>query len=295
MVKEFIPTLRALIAKKLYLEGWTQQKIADVLGITQVAVAKYIAAEIKSETWIVELSERILSIILKGVNREGIIAEVCRACLLARNHGPICEIHRKALTQLSEECAICPEVIKNLCGITEDRIESLRQYSAALNTLIKSVRNAHLWIPEVRTNLVFSPTQPSSVSEIIGIPGRISEYKGKIITTSIPLYGGSEHLAIFLIEIAKNWRWARAACCLKNTPGIQKLLNSMGVPIVAVERNDNAPTIDLIPKMEMNAPLVAISDPGFFGIEPVIYLISDSIERLVSVIVELDKKLEESK
>ncbi|MCD6274693.1 MAG: hypothetical protein J7J15_01550 [Candidatus Aenigmarchaeota archaeon] len=87
-VNDYLPAIRAIIAKKLINFGFTQQEIADKLYLSQGAVALYKKQargkkvkeleekpEVKEK--IEELSEKIIS---RDLKMEELEAEYCRIC-----------------------------------------------------------------------------------------------------------------------------------------------------------------------------------------------------------------------
>ena len=49
IVHKYLPAMRALVAKKLRAEGFTQEQIAAELGVTQAAVSKYLSNKYNDE------------------------------------------------------------------------------------------------------------------------------------------------------------------------------------------------------------------------------------------------------
>ncbi|MEW5955788.1 MAG: helix-turn-helix domain-containing protein [Candidatus Micrarchaeota archaeon] len=77
-VKTLLPAIRRETAKLLAKEGWTQQKIASALGLSQAAVSKYLNEGEKPSA---EVSRLALAVSEKIVSGKGKVElRLCKAC-----------------------------------------------------------------------------------------------------------------------------------------------------------------------------------------------------------------------
>ena len=105
VLKNFIPAIRVSIAKKLASqENFNQLEIAELLGITQAAVSKYLAGNYGSTIKLLEdfprvkeISQQIIGKIIteKKKQKSGHICEICK------NYSGRC-LYRHFALELSE-------------------------------------------------------------------------------------------------------------------------------------------------------------------------------------------------
>jgi predicted transcriptional regulator len=89
VIKEFLPAMRANITKILDKKyDFTQEEIADRLGLTQAAVSKYLSGDYSKEVKVVEniseikkMAEMVAGQIAVGnATRMHVIKSVCKSC-----------------------------------------------------------------------------------------------------------------------------------------------------------------------------------------------------------------------
>jgi hydroxymethylpyrimidine/phosphomethylpyrimidine kinase len=69
--------------------------------------------------------------------------------------------------------------------------------------LIEDSHSFAFLIPEVRTNLVYALKDAKSIEDVVGIEGRITVVNGFPYASGFPKFGGSSHMARFVIEIMR--------------------------------------------------------------------------------------------
>jgi len=93
----------------------------------------------------------------------------------------------------------------------------------AINEFIE-IKNIYKNIPECQTNFVHSKEKPKSISDIVGISGRIVKTGNKVTVAGNLSYGGSKHVATALLTINKKFPEIRSAINLKyQNPTILKI------------------------------------------------------------------------
>ncbi len=116
-VKSALPALRASIAKELSVRyDLTQNKIADLLGVTQTAVSYYLGDKrgsgaqdsVKAEDIKRAISEIASMLAQKEINRRKVAAKFTEALLYMRKHRLLCNIHKQYEPNINlETCDIC--------------------------------------------------------------------------------------------------------------------------------------------------------------------------------------------
>ncbi len=115
MAIEVLPTVRALIAKRLVeVHGLSQQQAADRLGTTQPAISQY-KRELRGyktnmitrDKKIIEIIDSISRRLASGeIDQQDSALEFCDICRRMRSTGMACELHRKIYPSL-QSCTIC--------------------------------------------------------------------------------------------------------------------------------------------------------------------------------------------
>jgi predicted transcriptional regulator len=114
--KLVLPLLRSIIVRKLVKEhGYTQEKTAKALGITQAAVSNYLRkARAKAKIWednefLDSATDEIVELIIKNENPRVIRKKMYETLLKIRKAGLLCNAHRCLEPNMDEECDICKE------------------------------------------------------------------------------------------------------------------------------------------------------------------------------------------
>ena len=115
-VKSVIPAIRAHIAKELVQTyRMKQTDVADVLGITQTAVSKYIsnvrgqAIQIDHTKEIQSMMNDVASQITSGkISRSELVLKFCSICRAVRRNGLMCKLCEISNRELDvKHCIIC--------------------------------------------------------------------------------------------------------------------------------------------------------------------------------------------
>lgn len=117
VVKSALPALRASIAKKLLSEyGFTQKKVAELLGVTQTAISYYLSNKrgsgaqdsVQDETVKKTISEIAKMLTQKDVDRRAVATKFTEALTYIRRNRLLCNVHKQYEPQLdSDACDIC--------------------------------------------------------------------------------------------------------------------------------------------------------------------------------------------
>ena len=115
-VKSVIPAIRAHIAKELVQTyRMKQTDVADVLGITQTAVSKYIS-NVRGQAIQIDHTEEIQSmmndvasqITSEKISRSELVLKFCSICRAVRRNGLMCKLCEISNRELDvKHCIIC--------------------------------------------------------------------------------------------------------------------------------------------------------------------------------------------
>ncbi|MEM3700010.1 MAG: helix-turn-helix domain-containing protein [Candidatus Bathyarchaeia archaeon] len=115
-VKSVIPAVKALIAIQLVEKhGLKQEKVAEILGISQSAVSKY-ARKVRGYAIKIDSIEEVEPLIEKMVNflengnyqRTEFLKVFCQTCMVIRKMGIMCQFCQKTEPKtIIRECDFC--------------------------------------------------------------------------------------------------------------------------------------------------------------------------------------------
>ncbi|MGI0082266.1 MAG: bifunctional hydroxymethylpyrimidine kinase/phosphomethylpyrimidine kinase [Nitrosopumilaceae archaeon] len=103
-------------------------------------------------------------------------------------------------------------------GITISKASYADQIEKNLADAIASfsnLKNVYKVIPECQTNFVFSKSNPKSLSDILGVSGRIVKDDKSVVMVGSLKYGGSKHVASAVLQVAKKFPDIRSALNIK--------------------------------------------------------------------------------
>ena len=115
-VKSVVPSIRAFLAIELVEKhGMKQEKVAELLGISQSAVSKYTR---KVRGYVIKvdeipemepLMETMVSSLVNGTyQRAELLSSLCQMCKMIRETGLMCQFCEKADANIKmEECDFC--------------------------------------------------------------------------------------------------------------------------------------------------------------------------------------------
>ena len=115
MVLEFLPGIRALIARNLVENhGFSQKVAAEKLGTTQPAISQYKRELRGHRVKVFRESPRLMGMIDSLAKRtasgelsqEQLGGEMCHICRFLRSSGIACKVHKKMYPSL-ENCTAC--------------------------------------------------------------------------------------------------------------------------------------------------------------------------------------------
>lgn len=115
-VKSVVPAIRALLARELLeIHGMNQSEAANLLGITQTAISKYMhhvrgrTLSVEGERKVrLEIEETAIALANGNINPRELPLQICGTCKLIRKQGLMCELCKRADPTLNiGECKLC--------------------------------------------------------------------------------------------------------------------------------------------------------------------------------------------
>jgi len=115
-VKTVLPAVKAIMARSIVEKhGLNEKQTADLLGLSQSAVSRYMNKErgnllpIENSTEALALIDQMVtSLIKEPYNKEKILRLFCRACGAIRQKGIMCPACQKEMPNgWSEKCLFC--------------------------------------------------------------------------------------------------------------------------------------------------------------------------------------------
>ncbi|MHA1839829.1 MAG: thiamine-phosphate synthase family protein [Candidatus Ranarchaeia archaeon] len=298
-LRYLIPQLRAHLAHHLKISGWSQNKIADELGITQAAVSGYLKQYEKHTSFTTplfhETIKKIHRRLLEGTNTaDTVVADICSLCLSQRVEGPLCRQHRIDVPALNQcGCTVCynfpsgkvQHMIKNRTAVITTLVSALR--------LLQAHKLSATLLPEVRSNIVYSIPNAKVVEDIAGFPGRLTKIHERIVAAAHPEFGASTHTARLLLAAHEIYPGIRAAFCICSKPSFIKSINAASIPFITIKpRKDGLGPDQLTLSLKKKSAnffsnIFVVHSTGRKGVESILYLFADTPVKLVETAIKL--------
>lgn len=270
--QEICSNLKGVLAWELVNKGLSQHRVSSFLAISQPMVNKllktpkaiYFDKLVKlglSEDEITHYVNVLVDIVMRNEKQRFFIVSHSIVNILAM------EIACKKVEGLREFC--------DSEGLRDPEIV---YYRAHLDKILRIPGLARA-IPEVGSNLVYSPRAPRSIADIIGLTGRIVKAGGRVIAIGEPMYGGSKHLSRALLLIASGNPAMKIGFVIAFREDILLSLSRLGLKVAYTGPHESEESLwDQIAKAASDLKPDVIADRGGKGLEPVIYLFSKSFD-----------------
>jgi len=244
--------LRGRVCRILAEEGWTQSRLGQSLGVSQVMAGNYLhtlpstySEPIESD---LQESARNLAELLKG--------------------GESSKWHLKLVID-DQELVIRFPVQDNREKVLENLSSMRKRLSHAIPLLS----------PQVRVNIAIAEAGAEDSSGIAAFPGRLTPIGSQARPLSSPKFGSSSHLSSLLLGIRKYNPDSSVIINLRWDSIISDIVDEINLKFTKLERNGD----DLIVDSKV-ANVNALVDEGGHGFEPSLYIFgatSDSVSILV--------------
>lgn len=261
LADDVFPRVRAVVARELCREGWSQSRAAKALGVSQTMVSRYMAdVTVETDPLVLRLAGELRS-----------------------------EIdHPRPARQSSGWCGVL------------SRTEGDAEVTEAVDDLLAAERalldaNPLAVMPQIGLNIARALPGANGPDEVVSFPGRIVEAAGRLVNPVAPAFGGSGHLARCLLTLRGRDPALLALGSLRGGPDVARAVERLRWPLVVLERRGEArPEVE--PPFHRaveraSPPLAAVMDPGAFGIEPCLYLAGPDARSVAGRILDLDREL----
>jgi hydroxymethylpyrimidine/phosphomethylpyrimidine kinase len=95
--------------------------------------------------------------------------------------------------------------------LTNPKKDKIKMDLSSAITEFENLRDSYRFIPECQTNFVYSKQNPKSVSDILGVSGRIVKAGKRLVVAGGLEYGGSKHVASAVLTMQKKFPKIRSA------------------------------------------------------------------------------------
>ena len=287
VVERFLPTARTMLTSELDERGFTQQEIADRLGVTQAAVSKSLGEngiiekrfqeDERMQTTIVRIAEGFAA---DTMNSYEALAELLELIREFEDRGPICAVHEEEMPALEGlGCDLCVRG-------TDTGVLAERDVLTAVRTAVRRVTNipniaAH--VPKVGTNIVTALPEAADETEVAAVPGRVHAVGNRVLVPARPEFGASQHVAQTVIAAMKAEPSVRGALNLATSDALLAAVADYGIDPLRFEAGYENRAERLSERFQERGTVPQIIyHEGAFGIEPVTYLLGeDAVETAV--------------
>lgn len=167
------------------------------------------------------------------------------------NRGGGCRFACALATQLVKGCEII-SAVKFAQKFTISSIKHAQKYTNG-TSIVESPSNNHVKlslaiedflninhvseiIPECQTNFVYSKNNPKSISDILGINGRIVKTGDTVMCAGELMYGSSKHVASAVLAMMKKFKDERSAVNIKFSEEIIIRAKNAGLIVAKYDR-----------------------------------------------------------
>jgi hypothetical protein len=277
VVEEFLPTFRSMLAEALRERGLTQDEVADLLGISQSAVSKYVHGEVGRNDRLLgddrvrDLVDRLADGLTDGSTTptEALVeAEVCIREL--ERGGVLADLHAEAVPELADyEDAFAVHD-------PDSRVRAAGRVRASVRRGLRILENTNGFgalVPAVGSNLVEALPDAETIEDVAAVPGRILEVRGRATVPGEPEFGVSQHVASVLLAARAAGSDARAALNIAYDEVTVAALVDGGLTVAEFDPEDDLEdAIEAALSENENADV--LYQTGAMGVEPIVYLLA---------------------
>jgi hypothetical protein len=294
-----LPAIRQLVARQLRAQGFSQNKISAMLGITQASVSLYLSSEIvrvysafdqfgisheEADTYAALLAEDSKRSPVDAVSTLNTVW----TSLLGR--GSVCARHRSQYSFLAD-CDVC---IKEYGQRRLGNSEAVSDVADAVRNLESSPTFVNV-MPEVSVNIACATGDAASPADVVAVPGRIVKARGRARAMLPPEPGASRHLARVLLLVKRVRPDVRACVNLRYDSGMGRVLRGLRLKTTeigdyAISRTED-PTVDALARRlaTVRTAFDVIVDKGGSGIEPNLYLFGKSAREVAALALQVSR------
>ncbi len=262
---KWIDRLQMQVARSLQAQGWSQQSISKMIGMTQSTISRQRGRPLPP---------------LKGSADESVIDSwASEMTQLLSNLGPEAKLkQQRYVIEFLFDDGRNIRFDKILTGTDLDKGQTRAGLIRRLEWItqrfiIQKIKN---WQPAVGMNVAASTNDAEDVNDVAAFPGRLWIIDEKIKYLSSPEFGASKHLAELLLKIKKFGSKANAIINLslpKNSiKKIRKAAKNLNLNIAMAPKS--------IPDEKSKDAQIVI-DEGDFGWVPTLYILASNPIELI--------------
>jgi predicted fused transcriptional regulator/phosphomethylpyrimidine kinase/predicted transcriptional regulator len=281
VVERVLPTVRAMLARRLSERGLTQQAIADHLGVTQAAVSNYVAGDATLEPAIADdprtadAVDRIAAGLADGeYDGYDALADLMELIREFEERGPICELHEAEMPELQGlGCDLCVRGVDEAVRAERDVLADVRKAAQVLAT----TTHAADYVPNVGTNVGMALPDPTDHTDVAAIPGRVYAVGGRVEVPANPEFGASRHVATTIIAANAVDPSIRGAVNLATDDRLLAAVRARGGDPLEFDPDYDDRGSHLRERFRERGEVPpVVYHRGAFGIEPVTYVLGES-------------------
>ncbi len=278
VVQAFLPTYRALVARALSERGLSQEAVAELVGVSQAQVSKYLADKVDLEPAIAQ-DPRVAATVLRvsdglASGRMDPVSALAASLELIRtleNRGPLCQLHEQRMPALAGTgCDACIDSSSRIMAEHEVLVE-LR---LALRRLL-AIPALSTWIPHVGSNLARAMDGAGDLWDIAALPGRIDVVGERPRAATEPAFGGSSHVATVILAVLEVHPGLPAALNIAYREALIEAAGHAGLRAVQFDASYDGRRDEVVDQLREAGPKPpdVLYHQGAFGIEPVAYVL----------------------
>lgn len=257
---EVFPRVRAIAARRLVAQGWSQARAGEAVGLSQGMVSRHLAAAEPEDPVALRLAEDLVQSLTSPLPA-------------APTQGP------------SDWCATL--------SVGQDRPggdEALRDLLAAERAL--RLGNPVRLMPQVGLNLARAVPGAASTDDVLAFPGRLIEAGGRILNPAPPAFGGSGHLARVLLARRDASPATLALANVRAGADVLAAAKRLRWGVAPVVRGKGATDEASVLAAARGSPkAIALHDPGAVGLEPCLYLAGSDASEVAARVLQLHESL----
>ena len=182
--------------------------------------------------------------------------------------------------------------------ITDPKQDKIRKDLSLAIAEFENLKDAYGLIPECQTNFVYSKQNPKSVSDILGVSGRIVKAGKRLVVAGNLEYGGSKHVAPAVLTRQRKFPKIRSAINIrydqKTIEGLQKTKNKISSydrtdePADTKNRENSSISwgVERAIRNSKSAPDI-IYHTGDIGKEPMIIIFGENPKQVVAKVSKI--------
>jgi len=295
-VKQFLPNVRILLTHELNSKGFTQVKIANILGITQARVNAYLKMKREKALKIINRlgfnSFEVETLIKNLTNEKEIDKNIVLRVIYYYwkqqvSQGLLCKYHILK-SNIEQTCNICLTNID-----LNEKFKMVEEIKKAAK-LIENSTFFHFVMPQVNTNLAYALPNARTINDVLAFPGRLVKIRNTVRSIGEPEFGASKHIASMLLLAYYNNSQIRSCMCIKFDNEILRILKLLNLKIdfnFPKNRKEADPVLKAFKRfLELkNVPDVLI-DRGGYGLEPVCYIFGKNPMQVVTIALKIAER-----